>query len=77
MVFTVSIIIQIIVKRITFGRNDLLTYTGLPLIFSKFCQVFKNTHFGSIFGSLRLKTVLNSTKTLERYCKANLNMFFK
>ena len=43
--------------------------------FSNFFQVLKNTHFWSIFISLRLKTVLVSIKTLKKYCKTTLNMF--
>ena len=59
---------------------------GLPLVFAKFFPSFSNffkdfkVHiFGSIFSlkfSLRLKTVLARIKTLKRYCKATLNMFF-
>ena len=60
--------------------------TGLPLVFSKFFKVFqisstvlKVKTFGSIFSlklSLRYETVLNSIKTLKRYCKATSNVFF-
>ena len=60
------------------------TYTGLPLkkIFPglpNFFQVFKVCNFWSILSlklSLRLKTVLNSIKTLKRYCIVTLNVFF-
>ena len=62
------------------------TLSGSPLVFSQFFQgfpnffqVFKSTYFRSIFSlklSLRLKTMLNSIKTLKRYCKATLNIFF-
>ena len=60
--------------------------SGLPLVFSKFFpgipnffQVFKTTNFGSIFRlklNIWIKTVLNSMKTIKRYCKATLNMLF-
>ena len=43
--------------------------------FKKFFQVFKIRIFWSIFSSLRLKTVLDSIKTLKRYCKATLICF--
>ena len=60
------------------------TYTGLPFKnffpgLPNFFQVFKVCNFWSILSlklSLRLKTVLNSIKTLKRYCKATLNLFF-
>ena len=62
-------------------------YTGLPLFFQKFVQVFQiSSRFlklhisGFIFNlklSLRLKPMLNSVKTLKRYCKAILNLSFK
>ena len=61
-------------------------YQGCHSFFQIFLQVFQissrflRVHiFGSIFNLkliLRLETVLNSIKTLKRYCKANLNMFF-
>ena len=44
--------------------------------FKKFFRFLKIRIFGSIFSSLKLKTVLNSINTLKRYCKATLNMFF-
>ena len=48
--------------------------------FPNFFQILKVRIFESIFSlmlSLRLKIVLNRTKTLKRYCKATLNVFFK
>ena len=61
-------------------------FTGLPLVFKKnfpgfpkFFKVFKNTHFQAYFqfkDKFKLKTVLNSIKTFERYSKAALYMFF-
>ena len=53
--------------------------TGLTNVFDKFSPVLKVHIFGSIFSlklSLRKKTVLNSIKTLKRYCKATSNVFF-
>ena len=60
--------------------------TGLPLVISNFFQFFKiSSKFlkqnisGSIFSlKLRLmyETVLNSIKTLIRYCKVILSAFF-
>ena len=68
-------------------KTILFILTGLPLIFSKIFRFskfilsfLKVLIFGSIFSlklSLRLETVLNSIKTLKRYCKATLNMFFQ
>ena len=59
---------------------------GCHSVFQKFFQEFQissrfsNVHiFDSFFTTklrLRLKTVLNSIKTLKRYCKFTLNMFF-
>ena len=53
--------------------------TELSNVFSKFSSGFLKVHiFGYIFSlklSLRLRTVLNSIKTLKKYCKATLNVF--
>ena len=60
-------------------------YAGLPLVFSKYfpgyqisSRIFKGMLFGSIFSlKLSLKTMLNSVKTLKRYCKATLHALKK
>ena len=58
-----------------------LTYFMVAKRFFKISSRLLKEHiFGSIISlkfSLMYKTVLNSIKTLKRYCKANLNMFFK
>ena len=69
-----------------------ITFKGTPTqgchsLFLNFFQVFKISsrffkvlNFGSIFGlrlNLRLKTMLNSLKTLKRNCKATLKVLFK
>ena len=49
------------------------------LVFKISSRFFKVHIFGSIFSlklSLRYKTMLNSIKTLKRYSKAILNVFF-
>ena len=60
-----------------------LKHEGLSLVISKFFpgflnffQVLKIHIYWSIFSSLRLKTVLNSIKSLKRYSKASFNTFF-
>ena len=67
-------------KNITNFYNRVATrFFQILSRFSKFPPGFKKTHFGSIFSlklSLRLKTMLNSIKTLKRYCKVTFNVFF-
>ena len=63
-----------------------MSKSGLPLVFSKkFSGIqisfrFLKVHiFGTIFNlklSLMYKTVLNSIKTLKKYCKVTLNLYF-
>ena len=51
---------------------------GLSLVFSKFFQVFKSTHFLVHFKfkvKFNVKTVLNNKKTLKIYYKVTLNVF--
>ena len=71
---------NIYVRSIAFLNESFLLFmliyrvaTHLKKNFSRFLKI---RIFRSIFSSLRLKTVLNSIKTLKIYCKATLNMFF-
>ena len=54
---------------------------GCNSLFQIFFPCFTNFSqkiriFGSIFSSLKLKTALKDIKTLKRYCKATLTVFF-
>ena len=68
-------------KRIS--NLNMQTCQGRHSFFQNFFQVFQTSCrflkiriFECKFSSLRLKTVLDSIKTLKKYFKATLNMFF-
>ena len=57
--------------------DNYLLITGLPLVFPNFSKVSKKRIFRSIFSlklSIRLKTVLKSIETYNRFYKANFNI---
>ena len=68
-------------------RKIQLNFSGLPLVFQKFFQVFqissgflKVRFFESIFSfklNLKSETVLHTIKTLKRYSKITLKVILK
>ena len=53
-------------------------YSFFPIFFSgfpNFFKVFKSTHFWTK-AKFNVKTVLNTIKNIERYCKVTLNVFY-